>query len=150
SPPRPRSSTARSTSVRNRTCTASARRGVAMTHSIGRREARLAVSRLICAAALCLIFAGMGRAQKPPFYPDKTKLLIWRDAGGKEHVIKSKADWTKRHAHILDNMQLVMGPLPDAKHKVPLDVRYAAEEEKTATYIRKKLTFAVGRNDRVP
>lgn len=122
-----------------------------MAPSIGRREARFAVSRtLICAAALCLSFGGMGTAQEPPFYPDKTKLLVWRDAAGKEHPIKSKAEWPKRHAHMLANMQLVMGPLPDAKHKVPLDVRYASEEEKTAKYIRKKLTFAVGKNDRVP
>src|SRR5437899_2159931 len=49
----------------------------------------------------------------PPFYPDKTKLLVYRDADGKEHPVNSAADWAKRRAHILANMQEVMGPLPD-------------------------------------
>jgi dienelactone hydrolase len=46
-------------------------------------------------------------------------------------------------------MQRVMGPLPDASHKVPLDVQ-VSEETKTDHYLRKKLTFAVEKGDRVP
>jgi dienelactone hydrolase len=84
----------------------------------------------------------------PPFYPDKTKLLVYRDAEGKEHAITKAADWTKRREHILANMQEVMGPLPDDSRKVPLDVRYT-EEKKTDKWIRKKLTFATEKDDRV-
>src|SRR5262249_16264544 len=46
-------------------------------------------------------------------------------------------------------MQLAMGPLPDNSLKVPLDVQYG-EEVKTPTHLRKKLTFAVEKNDRIP
>jgi dienelactone hydrolase len=63
--------------------------------------------------------------------------------------VKSAADWAKRRAHILANMQLVMGPLPKPEAKVPLDVKYAAEV-KLPRYVRKKLTFAVAKGDRVP
>jgi fermentation-respiration switch protein FrsA (DUF1100 family) len=85
----------------------------------------------------------------PPFYPDKTKLLVWRDGDGKEHPIKTKADWAKRREHILANLQLVMGPLPDETRKVPLDVK-VTEEKKIGKYVRKKLTFAVEKGDSVP
>jgi dienelactone hydrolase len=85
----------------------------------------------------------------PPFYPGKTRLLIYRDAEGKEHPVTTAADWARRRAHILANMQLVMGPLPDNSRKVPLDVKYT-EEQQTARYVRKKLTFAAEKGDRVP
>ncbi len=84
-----------------------------------------------------------------PAYPDKSKLLVWRDEAGKERPVKTAADWAKRRAHILANMEKVMGPLLDPGKKVPLDVKYV-EEVKTPRFIRKKLTFAVGKNERVP
>jgi dienelactone hydrolase len=46
-------------------------------------------------------------------------------------------------------MELVMGPLPGAERKVPLDVKIA-EETKLDGYTRKKLTFAAEKGDRVP
>jgi dienelactone hydrolase len=86
---------------------------------------------------------------EPPFYPDKKKLLVVRDAEGKEHAVRTAEDWAKRRAHILANMQLVMGPLPDESHKVPLDVR-ETETVELPNFVRKKLTFAVEKADRVP
>jgi pimeloyl-ACP methyl ester carboxylesterase len=80
---------------------------------------------------------------------DKTKMLVYRDASGKEHPVVTAADWAIRRAHILAHMQEVMGPLPGASRKVPLDVRIT-EELRTPTYVRKKLTFAVEQDDRVP
>jgi dienelactone hydrolase len=85
----------------------------------------------------------------PRSYPDKSKLLVYRDDTGREHGVKTLGDWARRRAHILENMQIVMGPLPDKTIKVPLDVRYESEE-KLPTHIRKRLTFAVGKDDRVP
>jgi dienelactone hydrolase len=85
----------------------------------------------------------------PPFYRDKTKLLVYRDAEGKEHPIATEADWLQRRTHILANMQEVMGPLPESVNKVPLDV-HITEEVRTPHYVRKKLTFAVEKDDRVP
>ena len=49
----------------------------------------------------------------------------------------------------LKRMEQVMGPLPAADRKVPLDVRVAAEE-KFDGYVRKKLTYAAEAGDRVP
>lgn len=52
-------------------------------------------------------------------------------------------------ADILRRMQLVMGPIPGAERKVPLDVKVVSEE-KLDGYTRKKITFAVEDGDRVP
>jgi dienelactone hydrolase len=46
-------------------------------------------------------------------------------------------------------MQEVMGKLPDAKGKVPLDVK-VLREVKVGRYVRKKITFAAEKDDRVP
>ncbi|MBX3412499.1 MAG: alpha/beta fold hydrolase [Pirellulales bacterium] len=85
----------------------------------------------------------------PPFYPDKTRLLVWRDAQGKEHPISSVADWQIRRAHIRANMELVMGTLPDASRAVPLDVRVVETIDKPGYRLR-KITFAPEADDRVP
>ena len=108
-----------------------------------------ACSRFIV-AFLSLSSSGLSAAgSDPPFYPDKSKLLVVRDAEGKEHPVRTAEDWAKRRAHILANMQLVMGPLPDDSHKVSLDVR-ETETVELPNYVRKKLTFAAEKDDRVP
>jgi dienelactone hydrolase len=88
-------------------------------------------------------------AGDPPVYPDKSRLLVYRDAEGREHPIRKAADWAKRRGHILESMQLVMGPLPDPSRKVPLDVQ-VVEQVELSKYVRKKLTYAADRDDRVP
>jgi dienelactone hydrolase len=88
-------------------------------------------------------------AAEPPAYPDKTNLLVWKDADGKDHPIRTADDWAKRRQHILDNMQLVMGPLPEASKKVPLDPKIIDEKE-FDTFKRVKLTIAVEKGDRLP
>jgi dienelactone hydrolase len=85
----------------------------------------------------------------PPFYADKTHLLVYRDVAGNEHAIKTPDDWQKRRRHILANMQLVMGPLPDESRRVPLDIKIT-ENVPTKKYIRLKLTYAAEKGDRVP
>ena len=49
----------------------------------------------------------------------------------------------------LKRMELVMGPLPSADRKVPLDVQVTAEE-KLDGHVRKKLTYAAEAGDRIP
>ena len=85
---------------------------------------------------------------KPPFYTDKSNLLTYLDADGKPSPIKTAADWQKRREHILANMQLVMGALPADSKKVPLDLKVEGEET-LAKVIRKKISFAVEKDDRV-
>ncbi len=50
---------------------------------------------------------------------------------------------------LLDKMQEAMGKIPSADRKVPLDIKVMSEE-KLDGYIRRKITFAVESNDRVP
>ncbi len=88
-------------------------------------------------------------AADPQIYPDKTNLLVWKDADGKDHPIRSAEDWAKRRAHILDNMQIVMGKFPDAAKKVPLDPKLV-EESDQGTFVRRKLTIAMEKDDRLP
>ena len=96
-----------------------------------------------------VLFLAAASDEPPPAYPDHAKLLVIRDAAGKETPVKSAADWAKRRAHILANMQLVMGPLPDASKKVSLDVQ-VSEEINADKWLRRKITFASEREDRVP
>ena len=50
---------------------------------------------------------------------------------------------------IRTKMERAMGPLPGAERRVPLDVTVASEE-KLDGYVRKKVTFAAEKGDRVP
>src|SRR5438128_533414 len=84
----------------------------------------------------------------PPFYSDRTNLLIYLDARGKSVPVKSSADWRKRRDHILASMQLVMGPLPPASREVPLELKVHGEET-LPQVIRKKVSFAVEKGDRL-
>ena len=100
------------------------------------------------AAAALLLAAVPGPAADPPFYPDKLDLLAYADAGGKVQPVKTPADWGKRRVHALAGMEAVMGPLPDAAHRVPADLK--VEEEKDAgKHVRKTVTFAAEKGDRV-
>ncbi len=84
-----------------------------------------------------------------PFYAGKKDLMVYLDGQGKAHEVKSVEDWKKRRAHILANMQEVMGKKPDEGKRVPLDVQ-EVEEVEFPTFTRKKITFAVEQDDRVP
>jgi dienelactone hydrolase len=85
----------------------------------------------------------------PPLYRDKGNLLVYVDAQGKEQPVKTPADWARRRAHVLAAMQLVMGPLPDPSRKVPLDPQ-VLEEVELPKVVRRKITFAAEKDDRVP
>jgi dienelactone hydrolase len=102
---------------------------------------------LLLLAALSAI--SLVHSSAPPFYADKSKLLVFRDAAGREHPVTTPVEWEKRRDHILANMQLIMGPLPDVSRKGQLDVR-VNEEIRTSGYLRRKLSFAAEKGDRVP
>ncbi len=110
----------------------------------------LPVLALLLPLVMLLRFAPGAEPQKtkPPFYADKANLMVYLDGDGKAVPIKSAADWQKRRDHILANMQLVMGPLPPDSTKVPLDLKVESEETLTKV-VRKKITFAVEKDDRV-
>jgi dienelactone hydrolase len=101
-------------------------------------------------AVVCALALAQVPAAGPPFYRDKANLMVYLDAAGKPVPVKTAADWHQRRAHILANMQLVMGPLPAAAGKAdqPLDLQVEAEETLDKV-IRKKISFAVAKDDRV-
>ena len=102
-------------------------------------------------AGLVVMSVGVARAKQrsAPFYADKQNLLVQIDAVGKKHAIRSRRSWGLRRAHILRNMQAVMGPLPGAAHRVALEVE-VLEETSLPKFARQKITFAVEKGDRVP
>lgn len=82
-------------------------------------------------------------------YPDHSRLLVVRDAAGRERPVRTAAEWAERVAHIRTNIQQVMGPLPDSSRRVPLDVEIVSEE-RTSRYLRRKIRFSPEPGDRVP
>ena len=84
----------------------------------------------------------------PPANLDKQNLLTYSDATGKSHRVKTVANWEIRRAQILQNMQLVMGPLPKPS-ALPIDVR-VDETVDMPTFRREKITFQGADGDRVP
>jgi len=84
-----------------------------------------------------------------PHYDDHLNLMVYRDENGQEHPVQSLDDWELRRAHILANMQLVMGELPGEDRRVPLDIEIHETVELPA-YTRQKISFASEPGDRVP
>jgi dienelactone hydrolase len=83
-----------------------------------------------------------------PFYEDKSDLMFIQSETGEVRTVETQADWAERRAHILENMQEVMGDIatpPD----VPFEVTYV-ESVKFETYTRHKITFQVEKGDRLP
>lgn len=103
---------------------------------------------LVYAVVLGLALSGTGVAE-PPFYTDKTRLMVYAGEQGELRPVVSVADWQRRRADIVANMQLVMGPLPDESRKPPLDLEVVGEEDFPA-FVRKKVFFAVEDWDRLP
>jgi len=88
-------------------------------------------------------------AASPPFYADKSNLLVWLDGDGRAHPIKDAQDWQRRREHILASMQLVMGPLPSASETVPLDME-VIESERLDKVTRMKIAYTASKGDRIP
>ncbi len=87
--------------------------------------------------------------KRPPFYEDKWNLMVVQDDRGNSRRIESSADWDVRRSHILQNMALVMGPLPVRDPDVGLDVE-VLEIERLEKVTRKKITYQASRGDRIP
>ncbi|MEI6503195.1 MAG: acetylxylan esterase, partial [Armatimonadota bacterium] len=84
-----------------------------------------------------------------PCYPDKLNLMMVLDADGQPHPVRTVADWQRRRAHILANLQLVMGELPSNRRPCPLDMQIL-EKIETVQCVRLKITYSPEPGDRVP
>lgn len=97
---------------------------------------------------LAAVLVGQG-GESAPSYPDHGRLLVVRDAEGRERPVATADDWKIRRGHILAHLQAVMGPLPGPSRRVPLDVRVAETIDEPAC-TRIGLTYAAEPGDRVP
>lgn len=87
-------------------------------------------------------------ADQPPLYADHLDLLHYLDDAGHKHSVRNPADWQRRRRHIVQNMQLVTGVLPDRSKSGPLDVKIESEK-RVGDLLRSKLKFQSERDDRV-
>jgi hypothetical protein len=101
------------------------------------------------ALGLLAAWVGLGAGPEVPSYPDHTNLMVVRGPDDTQTPVKTRADWEVRRAHVLAHVQDVMGPLPGAERRVPLDVQVTETVDEPA-FVRKKITFASEPGDRVP
>lgn len=98
-----------------------------------------------------LLFLGIGQmvANTPPFYKDKLDLLYYIGESGESIPITTTDQWDIRRQHVLKNMQLVMGELPN--HDLTIPPEYTVVEEKEfPLYVRQTIQYKVEDWDEVP
>jgi dienelactone hydrolase len=92
--------------------------------------------------------------EQAPFYTDKKDLLTYLDSRLVPQPVRSISDWNIRRSHILQNMEKVMGSLPDPS-SLGLDVESGPTED-LPDFRRRPITFVSeapapgGKPDRVP
>lgn len=89
--------------------------------------------------------SAIARAQASARHP----LMTYPDESGTWLPVKTPAEWTRRRKAILTAMQTIMGPLPGAEKRCPLDVQ-VREETDMGTYVRRAITYASEPGSRVP
>jgi len=107
---------------------------------------RFRIFLLVLALAVPAPAAGQETA---PSYPDHSCLLVYRDAGGEEHPVRTAEDWAIRRRHILEGMQEAMGPLPDRSKLPPLDMQVAERVEEDG-FSRLTISLLAEESDRLP
>ncbi len=109
---------------------------------------------LLANQALIAVFVGCAAtkvvADAPPQSRlSRTNLLLYHTPAGEVLPVKVVADWQKRRAEILAGIQRVMGPLPGAEKRCPLDPQ-VTEEVDCGDYVRRLLTYSSEPGSRVP
>ncbi len=79
----------------------------------------------------------------------RDNLLVYRGEDGKPKPVTSVEDWLKRRAEIVRGMEAVMGKLPGAEKRCPLDPK-VEEEVDCGKYVRRLVTYASEPGSRVP
>ncbi|MEO6243947.1 MAG: alpha/beta hydrolase [Opitutaceae bacterium] len=80
---------------------------------------------------------------------DRENLLLFRATSDRVAPVTTIADWQKRRAEILAGMQAVMGPLPGAAKRGPLEVTIERETD-CGSYVRREITYTAEPGGRVP
>lgn len=89
------------------------------------------------------------KVAEAPVYPDKSRLLVWLFEG-EEVPVSSASVWAQRRQHILENMEKVMGPLPDPFAAEEIAAVSEGEIELTDHFTRKRIELRVEGEDRLP
>jgi dienelactone hydrolase len=80
---------------------------------------------------------------------DRHQLLVHRGTDGRPAPVRNAADWAQRRAEILAGAVAVMGPLPGADRRVPLNVRIVSEAD-CGTYVRREISYVAEPGGTVP
>ncbi len=94
----------------------------------------------------CLIFGSLATAADRL---DRDNLLQYRSAADRVMPVRTIADWQQRRAEIVAGMQTIMGPLPGAAKRVPLELAVTSETD-CGTYVRREITYSAEPEARVP
>lgn len=79
----------------------------------------------------------------------RDNLLLFHDDAGQARPVTSLDDWSRRRAEILRGMESVMGKLPGAEKRVPLELK-TEEEVDGGAYIRRLVNFTSEPTCRTP
>ena len=79
----------------------------------------------------------------------RTNLLQFVSSDGKVESVRTITGWSQRRASIKTAMQEVMGPLPGAEKRCPLEMRVAQETD-CGDYVRRFISYAAEPNGHVP
>ena len=92
---------------------------------------------------------GKFEPEGPPIkYSEHLDLTYFLDGNGQRHGIKTPEDWLNRRRHVLANLQLAMGKLPNVMSRVPLSIRNV-DSEIDGNILRRNITFQSDPYDRV-
>jgi hypothetical protein len=80
---------------------------------------------------------------------DRENLLQFHAAPDRVAKVETRADWLKRRAEIIAGMEAIMGKLPDAKKRVPLEVTVESETD-CGSYVRREISYFAEPGSRVP
>jgi len=94
----------------------------------------------------CLFFGSLATAADRL---DRDNLLQYRSAPDQVAPVRTIGDWQQRRAEIVASMQTIMGQLPGAAKRVPLDVAVTSQTD-CGTYVRREITYWAEPGARVP
>jgi dienelactone hydrolase len=92
----------------------------------------------LCVWVLAFGIRGLLAADAPRL--DRDDLRLYRDAAGQTQRVEKLEQWKMRRAEILRGMQTIMGPLPGAEKRGPLDVKIE-EESEVGAHVRRRITY---------
>ncbi len=115
----------------------------------------LALPRTHAIGAVLMLIGGLQAGGQAPSPGGKAarlpreNLLLHRASDGTIKAVRSPDDWLMRRAEILKGVREVMGRLPGAEKRVPLDMKIEAEVD-CGSYVRRLISYASEPNSRVP